>query len=240
MAYAPNLARRPLYLQVCDLLTGRIAGGEWKPGAVLPNELDLARELSVSAGTVRKALDKLEADRLVVRRQGRGTFVVDHASQEMAVRFDRLYHGDGGRIAEHTEVLERTVDRPTEDEQARLKIHAYAAVLRTRRLLKRNGHALVLEVASVAIGQLPGFQPEDCEDCPIATLAQKHGVHLAQASERVSMTPATPEVAQLLRIEPGKMLLKFDRLILSIGFRPVEWRLGLSDAKECIYLATMS
>ena len=54
------------------------------------------------------------------------------------------------------------------------------------------------------------------------------------------MTPATPEVAELLRIEPGKMLLKFDRLILSIGFRPVEWRLGLSDAKECVYLATMS
>ena len=74
----------PLYLQVCELLTRRIADGAWKPNTTLPNEMDLARDMGVSTGTVRKALEKLEADRLVVRRQGRGTFVVDQAAPEAA------------------------------------------------------------------------------------------------------------------------------------------------------------
>ena len=240
MSLAPYLARRPLYLQTCDLLTERIAGGEWKPGAILPNEIDLARELGISVGTVRKALGKLEAERLVVRRQGRGTFVVDHASQEMAVRFDRLYEGDVERISGDTEVLERILVCPTEDEQRQLQIRPDEAVLRTQRLHRHNGRPFVLEVARVAICQLPGFDAEDSRDCPIAALAQRHGVHLAQASERISLMPATPDAARHLLTQPGKMLLKLDRLILSTGSRPVEWRVGLCDANECFYLATMS
>src|SRR5262245_17608903 len=85
------LRRRPLYLQVCDLLTARITTGEWKPGTYLPNENDVARELGVSAGTARKALKALEERRLIVRRQGRGTFVADQASQEIVGRFERLF-----------------------------------------------------------------------------------------------------------------------------------------------------
>src|SRR5262245_19416931 len=88
------LAREPLYLQVCELLTRRIADGAWKPNTTLPNEMELAREMGVSTGTVRKALEKLEADRLVVRRQGRDTFVLDQAAPEVACRFDRLRCSD--------------------------------------------------------------------------------------------------------------------------------------------------
>lgn len=240
MSLVPNLARRPLYLLACDLLTERIAGGEWKPGATLPNEPDLARELGISAGTVRKALDKLEAGLLVVRRQGRGTFVVDHASQEMAVRFDKLCREDGEGIAGHTEVLARTVDRPTEDERKRLQMRPDETVFRTQRLRKHDGRPFMFEEARVAISQLTGFETGDVEDCSIVALAQRHGVHLAQASERLSMAAATPEVAKLLRIEPGKMLLKLDRLIVSTAGRPVEWRMGQCDLEECSYLATIS
>ena len=56
----------------------RVVSGDWKPGELLPSEMKLAVEYHVSQGTVRKALDELTAENVVVRRQGRGTFVAEH------------------------------------------------------------------------------------------------------------------------------------------------------------------
>lgn len=67
----------PLYEQVHELLRGRIVSGEWGSGAPLPGEVELSRELSVSIGTVRKAMDKLASERLIVRERGRGTFALE-------------------------------------------------------------------------------------------------------------------------------------------------------------------
>ena len=85
-----RFSNRPLYLQLRDALAERIAGGQWKPGSAIPNESDLAREFGVSTGTMRKALDLMETERLLTRRQGRGTFVNDHASDELSARFSNL------------------------------------------------------------------------------------------------------------------------------------------------------
>ena len=63
---------RPLYMQVHEELTRHLAAGRWQPGTMLPSEQELARELGVSQGTVRKALDAMTAERILVRRQGRG------------------------------------------------------------------------------------------------------------------------------------------------------------------------
>ena len=76
---ATRLVIRPLYLQVRDALVERIGKGEWKPGAAIPNEVDLAREFGISSGTMRKALDLLEDQRVVTRSQGRGTYINDHS-----------------------------------------------------------------------------------------------------------------------------------------------------------------
>jgi GntR family transcriptional regulator len=90
-----KFSTEPLYLQVRNLVAQRIASGIWAPGAMLPNETDLARELGVSPGTVRKALDSLESDRLVLRRQGRGTSVVDQATGDVGARFSNIRTGGG-------------------------------------------------------------------------------------------------------------------------------------------------
>ena len=68
---------QPLYVQLREALTRRIATGEWPPGEAIPNEIAIGREFGLSAGTVRKALDWMEQARLVSRQQGRGTFVID-------------------------------------------------------------------------------------------------------------------------------------------------------------------
>jgi GntR family transcriptional regulator len=95
MPAQPKFSKRPLYLQVRDRLAQRIARGEWKPGSMLPSEDELAREVGVSIGTMRKALDGLEEARLVLRRQGRGTTVVDQASEANLNRFNKVTNESG-------------------------------------------------------------------------------------------------------------------------------------------------
>ena len=80
------MSKDSLYQQVYQFLAQQISRGVWKPRAILPDEQELARYLGVSQETIQKALEKLEADHIVVRRQGRGTFVVDHSEKQFATR----------------------------------------------------------------------------------------------------------------------------------------------------------
>jgi GntR family transcriptional regulator len=232
-----SLAREPLYLQVCELLARQITGGVWKPNAALPNELDLARKLGVSSGTIRKALEKLEADRLVVRRQGRGTFVIDQAGPEIASRFDRMRQCDGGRIVWRTELLRHSSGAPTASEQRILHIGPEELVARKRRRLTASGRPFAVEDACIAIGRLPGLESVDPGDWNINMLAQRHGVHVARACEEVRLTAASPEAATLLSIEPGTVLVQLDRVISSVGASPLEWRSAVCHLREEYYHA---
>ncbi|MEY3511238.1 MAG: hypothetical protein RI914_1837, partial [Pseudomonadota bacterium] len=80
----------PLYQQIKGLILRSLQAGEWKAGDMIPSELDLAARFRVSQGTVRKAIDELATDNLLVRRQGKGTFVATHAEQHTQYRFLRL------------------------------------------------------------------------------------------------------------------------------------------------------
>jgi len=80
----------PLYQQIKDLILQSLQTGEWKPGEAIPSEMDLAARYRVSQGTVRKAIDELSADNLLLRRQGKGTFVATHAEQQVQYRFLKL------------------------------------------------------------------------------------------------------------------------------------------------------
>ena len=236
------LAREPLYLQVCELLTRRIADGAWKPNTTLPNEMDLARDMGVSTGTVRKALEKLETDRLVVRRQGRGTFVVDQAAPEAASRFDRLRHGDGDPLAWTARLLHQSRGGSTPSERRMLQIGIDEKVLRKQRLLSIPGRRFAVENACVAITRLPGLDNNGDEvgDWSVTALAQRHGVRLAKAYEEVRLTLAAPDVADLLGIEEGTRLMQLDRVMLSVEQVPIEWRSISCHMREEYYLAEVA
>jgi GntR family transcriptional regulator len=92
---AARPAFSPLYQQIKALLTRSLQAGEWKPGEAIPSEIELAARFKVSQGTVRKAIDELAAENLLVRRQGKGTFVATHAEQHTQYRFLRLMPDDG-------------------------------------------------------------------------------------------------------------------------------------------------
>src|SRR6201997_4689368 len=94
-APAPSPTFSPLYQQIKGLITQSLESGEWKPGEIIPSEVELAARYKVSQGTVRKAIDELATDNLLVRRQGKGTFVATHAEEQIQYRFLRLAPDDG-------------------------------------------------------------------------------------------------------------------------------------------------
>jgi GntR family transcriptional regulator len=235
-----SFAREPLYEQVCALLQQQIASGKWKPRAALPNELDLARELGVSAGTVRKALDKLGADRIVVRRQGRGTFVVDHAQPEEALRFERLREGNGGPMDWRAELLQQDSGNASTVEQQWLRLGAGEPVVRTRRLWCTQKRPLMVEDTCLAMSRLPGLNPDEAGELSITALAQRYGVLLARASEKVCAEVTSKEAARLLLIKPDTVLLRCDRVILSTDDEPIEWRSAHCHMQGEYYLAQVA
>jgi GntR family transcriptional regulator len=90
---APRLSSptfSPLYRQIKDFLIRSLEEGEWGPGDGIPSEGELAARFNVSQGTVRKAIDEMAAENLLVRRQGKGTFVATHSDPRSFYRFLRL------------------------------------------------------------------------------------------------------------------------------------------------------
>jgi GntR family transcriptional regulator len=236
----PQSANLALYEQVYAFLARRISSGAWRP-AVLPNERDLALEMGVSRGTMRKALDKLEADQIVVRRQGRGTVVGARTQEALAARFGNIVDAQGRRIAEpEITVLAREVGRATDIERAYLDLDDGEKVLRTRRVHNRQGRAYLYEETCLAIDRLPGLRADEVAgDYLIAPLAHRCGMRLARAVEKIAVAEPTSDVVELLAAASGAMLLTLDRLVFSLVDEPVEWRKAVCNLSEECYVVEM-
>lgn len=222
----PTFLRRPLYLQLCDLMADRIAAKAWKPGGALPNEGDLAREFGVSPGTVRKALEQLEQMRVIVRRQGRGSFVCDLTSGELVDRFATIRDAGGGNIVAKVGSMEIEQVAATADECARLCLAQRDPVYRIRRVLLAGDAPFMIEKASMPAALFPGLAQPDALAGQIALLARQFGVLLGKGSERIATEPASREAAEALGLAEGTVVAVLDRVILAIDGRPVEWRMG--------------
>jgi GntR family transcriptional regulator len=225
-------------LQVHDELTERVATGIWKPSTAIPNEGDLAREFGVSSGTMRKALELMEAERLLTRRQGRGTFVNDQSAKELAARFCNIRALDGQRVAGEFKTQDFAEGQANDGECMRLSLVGSDRVYRIRRTRTHNGRTLMVEDASLPAGLFPGLAHN--EPAHIVALAQRHGMLLGKAGEHISIGLAAPAVAELLNIVPDLPVLVLDRVVHTIDGRPAEWRTGYCHlGSEYAYLAEM-
>ncbi len=230
---------RPLYLQVRDLLAGRIASGDWKPGGTLPNEIDLARDLSVSPGTVRRALEQMEDERLIHRRQGRGTFVADPASEDLAIRYTNIRTPQGERVS--GEVTEVALARGSalEIEQKRLRLRSHMQVTRVHRIRQSGGIPFMVEDAVLPETLFPNVEERVRTTHRITSLAQHFGVLLGRAEEKVSIVYADPRTAEALSIAEGTPVLELDRVVYTLDDRPAEWRLAKCHLGDEVYWTEM-
>jgi GntR family transcriptional regulator len=235
-----TFARQPIYLQLRDALAQRIASGQWKPGTAIPNEGDLAREFQVSPGTMRKAMDLLERERLITRRQGRGTFVNDQLCDELATRFINIRGPDGKRIVGDVKSVEITAGVATDKEVRRLDLKSGERVYRLRRTRFIGERPFMLEEASVPTSLFPGLEQMGKLARRIVTLAQHYGILLGKAEEHISIGIATAKVAEALHLAEGAPMVVLDRVVHTTDGRPVEWRMACCDLSTNHYLAVIN
>ncbi len=230
---------RPLYRQVYDTLLRRLADAVWQPGQILPSEGQLAAELGVSQGTVRKALDALTADSLLVRRQGRGTFVAEHDDKQSVFRFFKLRPDGGGTGAPLSRVLAITEAAASVDERDRLALVRAARVVRCERLRSLDGRACVLEAITVPAALFPGIHAMPLPNTLYSLYASRFGITIAMANERLKAVVLQAREAALLEVAPGVPALEIDRVALDLEERPVEWRLSLCLTDSVHYLSVL-
>ena len=230
---------RPLYLQVRDTLVQRIVLGEWKPGVAFPNEFNLSQELGVSPGTVRKALDQLEQEMIVVRKQGRGTFVNDQSSSEMAIRFSRIVSPEGLRI--EGRIVQRHVERgpANEMEAGRLGLGRGQHVIRIDRLHLYRDRPFMIERAWLPEHVFP-VRPDPVGSYKICVIAQANQVFLKSARETVRPVLPTVEEAGEFGIPASEPIVELERTIITLDDRPIEWRIARCALGELRYVSEIA
>ncbi|HYB51899.1 MAG TPA: GntR family transcriptional regulator [Burkholderiaceae bacterium] len=228
----------PLYKQIKRLLLEGLRRGEWKPAGAIPSELELASRFQVSQGTVRKAIDELAAEHLLVRRQGKGTYVATHLEPRAQYRFLRLRADDGEMPAAQSRFIEcRRVRAPVEI-AARLDLKASAGVVFVRRVLRFAGAPVVLDDIWLPARTFRGLNYERLAaySGPLYGLFEtEFGVPMVRADERLRAVAADESGAELLQVALGSPLLLVERLSFTYGERPVEVRRGLYVTRDYYY-----
>jgi GntR family transcriptional regulator len=239
----PGPAFSPLYQQIKALLLQSLQGGEWKPGESIPSELELAGRFRVSQGTVRKAIDELATENLLVRRQGKGTFVATHAEEQIQYRFLRLAPDEGPPTGMARHFLDcRRMRAPAEVARA-LGLKAGEPALLVRRTLWRNDVPVVLDEIWLPATLFKGLTAERLAQYagPMYGLFEtEFGVRMIRAEEKIRAVAADDATAVLLHVPTGSPLLSVERLSHTYGDKPVELRRGLYNTTAHFYRNELS
>jgi GntR family transcriptional regulator len=239
MTDEPALGFRPLYRQVRDVLVRRIADGTWQGGQGIPSEAEIAADLKVSPGTVRKALDEMAAERLLVRRQGRGTTVSRHDDDRVMFQFFKLMPDEGERRFPESRSLSVATRPAAEEARAALGLGPDALVLRLERLRSLSGETCILEEIQLPAALFPGLEGRELPNNLYQLYADEFGITVARASERLKAVAATKALGRHLKLREGSPLLRIERTAFALDGRPVEWRVSLCDTARAHYLSDL-
>ncbi|MGO9935234.1 MAG: GntR family transcriptional regulator [Steroidobacteraceae bacterium] len=232
---------RPLYRQVYDIVVSKVAKGAWRVGESLPSELNLAKELGVSQGTVRKVLDALTAEKLLERRQGKGTYVAENTQERSLFRFFRLARPGGKRLTPERAAASVKVRSARNAERSKLDLDRTERVVEISRTRHIDGSPTIYETIVLPANLFPGIEKRAELPNTLYSLYQtEFGINIVSAQEEVRAELATAEDHRRLQLEVGAPILVIDRLALSLQERKVEWRISRVKSHDLVYAVTLT
>lgn len=227
-AHSPTFS--PLYRQIKDFLIRSLEEGEWGPGDAIPSEGELATRFNVSQGTVRKAIDEMAAENMLVRRQGKGTFVATHSDPRSFYRFLRLVPDDGKITHGVSDAVACDTVAASAEVAEALGLAIGDAVIRVQRVLRFGSEPVVFDQIYLVAELFAGLSLEALrggERSLYSLFESDYGVRMIRAEERLRAVAADAESAARLGVIAGQPLLRVERTAYTYGNKPVEWRLGL-------------
>lgn len=229
----------PLYRQIKTLILQALEAGEWRPGQAIPSEQELAARFSVSQGTVRKAIDEMAADNLLVRKQGKGTYVASHNDPRALFRFLRLVPMDGDLSHPQSVPLDCWRAKAGQEASRMLAIEPGAPIIILRRLLRFAQKPVVIDEIYLPGEVFHGLNLETLQDWNgslYSLFETRFGLRMIRAQERIRAVAADRSTSEALKVPEGTPLLSVERVTYTYGDKPVEWRRGLYSTAEHFYL----
>ena len=205
---------------------------------MIPSESELAVRFGVSQGTVRKAIDEMAAENLVVRRQGKGTFVASHNDPRSFFRFLRIAHNDGDLPAMKSLPLECWRAKAGADVAGKLGLATGAAIIIVRRLLRFGKEPVVFDEIYLPAELFPDLTLDvlkSGETSLYSLFEGRYGVRMIRADERLRAVVADRVSAEVLKVAEGSPLLLVERVTFTYGDKPVEWRRGFYSTQNYHY-----
>lgn len=246
-----GVASMPLYRQVKRELQRVIESGLCGPGKPLPNETAIARALQVSIGTLRRAVDELVHEHVLVRRQGKGTFVALHGNERFMFQFFHVEprpdprFGDPPQAPEYpmVESLGFERERAGEVDAAILRIKPLDPVFRFDNRLSLSGRAVVHDRITIPALMFKGLTEKRLRErqSTIYSLYQTaFGITVLRAQERTRASAADRNTARQLGVPQGQPVLQVHRTALTFGDKPVEYRISTINTALHDYVSVLS
>ena len=229
---AATPAFSPLYQQIKGLILQSLQASEWKPGESIPSEMELAARYRVSQVTVRKAIDELASGHLLIRKQGKGTFVATHAEHQVQYRFLKLVPDQGDLNTEgpaQREIVDCKRLRASAEIARALALRSGDTVLQVRRVLSFANVPTILEDLWLPATPFKGLTAERLADYhgPMYALFEtEFGVRMVRAQEKIRAVLPDKAQRELLQLPPNTPLLSVERIAYTYNNTPMELRRG--------------
>ncbi len=231
-----------LYIQIRDLLLAKIGSGEWLPGSIIPSEINLAQELGVSQGTVRKAITELVENNVLTRRQGRGTFVSNHDSARSLFYFFHIADKNGHKVLPDSYVLHCRSKPASRLEVAKLKLGAGTRIIRIERVRYFADKPTMIETITLPADPFSDLGSEENHVLPNTLYEfyeKQYGITIHSADEELRAVAASRHDAKILGLEVGTPLLEIERVALTLNKTPVELRISRCSTRKHHYQNTI-
>ena len=215
----------PLYVQIAESLLDRIESGELRAGDRLPAERELSQTLEVNRMTVRRALQVLELQGLLMRRQGDGTYVTAPKIERQAgnlVPFTKGMQRRGYTPGAEVITFERKSAEPSVAKE--LQLPASTPVYYIRRLRLINQEPVMLERFTLPVRRVPGLERYDLASRSVYEVMEtEYGISVTRARQSLEPVVAAEYEAELLRVNPGAPLMLEQRLSFDQDDQPIEY-----------------
>ncbi len=232
-----------LYKDVQRKMLMALSAGEWQPGEAIPAEKRLCERFSVSIGTLRKAIDELVAEGILIRHQGRGTFVATHARDQHWFRYFKVARHDQPKTYPNATLVGFSKGRADREACEKLGIAGASRAFQFSNMLSLDGEPALIDEITLPEALFAGLTKARLEQRP-STLynfyQSEFGLNVIRIEERLRATAADDRHAELLGLEPGAPLLLVRRVAFSYNDQPVEWRLSYINTERFEYCASGS
>ena len=242
-AIAPEAAGMPLYRVVKRSLLNAIEAGSCPPGETLPSETEIAGAMGVSIGTLRRAVDELAAEHILVRRQGRGTFVATHNTDRFLFQFFHVERADGLREAPRVDLVSFERLRADDEPAEALQLRIGDPVIQIENRLRLQGSAVIYDRLTLPSTLFKGLTEKRFRERP-GTIYQLYqsdfGISVLRAKERARAASADRNAVRVLGLPFGQPVMQVHRTALTFGDRPVEHRISIINTAHHDYVNLLS